>query len=153
MANTYTQLHIHAVFAVKRRACLIQKEWKGDLYKYISGIVQMHNHKMLIINGMPDHVHMFFGMRPTQSLSNLMQDVKGSSSKWVNDHKLVNGRFEWQEGYGAFSYAKSQTDHVMAYIRNQEIHHSTKSFVDEYTEILNKFDVKYDDRYIFKPVE
>jgi putative transposase len=153
MANTYTQIHIQVVFAVKHRASLIKNEWKDELYKYMTGIIQMHNHKLIIINGMPDHVHLFFGMRPTQSLSDLMQDVKGSSSKWINDNKFVNGKFEWQEGYGAFSYNKSHTDNVIEYIRNQEIHHGKKSFTEEYKDMLDKFGVEYDERYIFKSLE
>ena len=153
MANTYTQIHIQAVFAVKSRIGLIQKEWKDELYKYITGIVQAHKHKLLAINGMSDHIHVFFGMRPTQSLSDLMQDIKGSSSKWINDKKLARGRFEWQEGYGAFSYAKSQTANVIAYIRNQQTHHSTRSFLEEYIDFLEEFEVEFDERYIFKPLE
>ena len=97
MANTYTQIHIQTVFAVRKRTGLIQKEWKDELYKYITGIIQAYDHKVLAINGMPDHLHVFFGMRPTQSLSNLMQDIKGSSSKWINDKKFTWERFEWQE--------------------------------------------------------
>jgi len=151
--NTYTQIHIHAIFAVRTRAALIQVEWKDNLYKYITGIVQNYNHKLLAINGMPDHLHMLFGMRPNQSLSDLMQDIKGSSSKWINDQRLVKGLFEWQEGYGAFSYSKSQVPNVLAYIHNQEVHHQKKSFTDEYREFLIKFGVEYDERYILKPVE
>ena len=99
MANTYTQIHIQAIFAVKSRIGLIQKKWRDELYKYITGIIQTNTHKLLAINGMPDHLHVFFGMRPTQSLSDLMQDIKGRSSKWNNDHKFVKSRFEWQGGY------------------------------------------------------
>ena len=95
MPNTYTQIHIQVIFAVKKRTGLIQKEWKDELYKYITGIIQHHDHKLLAINGMPDHLHAFFGMRPAQSLSDLMQDVKGSSSKWINEKKLIKARFEW----------------------------------------------------------
>lgn len=102
---------------------------------------------------MPDHIHMFFGMRPNQSLSDLMQDIKGNSSKWINDQKFVKGHFEWQEGYGAFSYSKSQASNVIAYIQDQEIHHRNRSFLEEYKEVLSKFGIDYDDRYIFKPVE
>lgn len=153
MPNTYTQIHMHAVFAVKARAGLIQSEWKNDLYKYITGIVQHYSHKLLAINGMPDHVHVFFGMRPNQSLSDLMQDIKTGSSKWINDQKFVKGRFEWQQGYGAFSYSKSQASRVIAYIQNQEIHHRKKTFIEEYKEYLKKFEVDYDERYIFKAVE
>jgi putative transposase len=107
MPNTYSQIHIQTVFAVRFRIGLIQNEWKDDLYKYITGIIQHYDHKVLSINGMPDHVHIFFGMRPSQSLSDLMQDIKASSSKWINDKGFVKGRFEWQGGYGAFSYTKS----------------------------------------------
>lgn len=153
MANTYTQIHIQAVFAVKNRAALIAADWKTDLYKYITGIVQMHKHKLLAINGMPDHLHIFFGMRPSQSLSDLMQDIKGSSSKWINANNFTRQRFEWQEGYGAFSYARSQISNVMAYIENQEIHHRKATFLDEYKEFLNKFEIDYDERYLFKDLE
>jgi putative transposase len=153
MPNTYTQIHMHAVFAVKARAGLIQNEWKNDLYKYITGIVQHYSHKLLAINGMPDHVHVFFGMRPNQSLSDLMQDIKGGSSQWINDQKFVKGRFEWQQGYGAFSYSKSQASNVIAYIQNQELHHRKKTFIEEYKEYLKKFEVDYDERYIFKAIE
>ncbi|MEX2234940.1 MAG: IS200/IS605 family transposase [Cyclobacteriaceae bacterium] len=107
MPNTYTQIHTQAIFAVRFRKASIQREWKDELYKYITGIIQYYNHKLLAINGMSDHVHIFFGMRPTQSLSDLMQDVKGSSSKWINGQNFIKSRFEWQEGYGAFSYSKS----------------------------------------------
>lgn len=108
MSNAYTQIHIHFVFVVKYRAGIIQASWKKDLYKYITGIVQNKQHKMIAINGMPDHVHVLIGMRPTQSISNLMQDVKANSSKWINEQKLTLTKFEWQTGYGAFSYSKSQ---------------------------------------------
>ena len=153
MANTYTQIHIQAIFAVQNRIGLIQNEWKEELFKYITGIVQIRKHKLMAINGMPDHVHVLFGMRPAQSLSDLMQDIKGSSSKWINERKFVKGRFEWQEGYAAFSYGKSQIADVISYIRDQEIYHQHVSFLDEYKSFLEKFVVEYDERYIFRPVE
>ena len=103
MANTYTQIHIHAVFSVQNRSCIIQRRWKEELYKYITGIIKNNKHKPLVINGMPDHIHVLFGLRPAQSISDLLQDIKGGSSKWINERKLVKGRFSWQEGYGAFS--------------------------------------------------
>ncbi len=112
MANTYTQIHIQSIFAVKNRSSLIQTEWKDELYKYITGIIQKHEHKLLAINGMPDHLHVFFGMRPAQSLSDLMQDIKQNSSKWINQKKFIKEKFEWQEGFGAFSYSKSQASRV-----------------------------------------
>jgi REP element-mobilizing transposase RayT len=152
MANTYTQMHHQFVFAVQNRLSLIEPVWKSKLYGYITGIVQKHDHKLLAINGMPDHIHIFVGMRPTQSVSDLLQDIKSSSSKWINDNRLVKGKFQWQEGYGAFSYSKSHVPAVINYILNQEIHHRKKSFIEEYVEFLDNFDVEYDPKYIFKPV-
>ncbi|ASB49112.1 IS200/IS605 family transposase [Alkalitalea saponilacus] len=153
MPNTYTQIHIHAVFAVKNRLSLISKLWEQRLYQYITGIIQNHGHKMLSINGMPDHVHILFGMRPIQSLSDLMRDVKGDSSLWINESKFVAGKFSWQDGYGAFSYSKSQIPAVASYIENQKTHHQKKSFMEEYTKILKDFEIEYDEKYIFKPIE
>jgi REP element-mobilizing transposase RayT len=153
MANTFTQIHIHVVFTVQDRACVIRNEWKEDLYRYITGIIQKHGHKVLAINGMPDHIHILIGMRPTQSLSDLMQMVKGDSSKWINSHQKVRGHFTWQEGYGAFSYSKSQVPTVIEYIRNQEQHHRARTFLDEYREILTKFEVEFDERFVFKSVD
>lgn len=153
MANTYHQIHIQAIFAVKKSTGLIQKEWKDELYKYITGVIQMNDHKLLAINGMPDHLHVFFGMRPTQSLSDLMRDVKGGSSKWINEKKFIKAKFEWQEGFGAFSYSKSQASRVITYVQNQEIHHRKITFLDEYKKFLEKFEVNYDERYIFKEPE
>jgi REP element-mobilizing transposase RayT len=153
MANTYTQIHIQTVFAVSNRDCIISKAWKDQLYKYIAGILQNHNHKVLAINGMPDHIHIFFGMRPTQSLSDLMQDIKGESSKWINQSGFLKSKFSWQEGYGAFSYSKSHVNAVVDYIKNQEKHHKKKTFIEEYQEFLNTFQVEYEDRYMFKSIE
>lgn len=150
MANTYTQIHLQFVFAVKYRDGLIHSSFKDELYQYITGIIKNHNHKLLAINGMPDHVHILVGMRPTQSVSDLMQDIKGSSSKWINEKKFLKVKFEWQEGYGAFSYAKFQVNTVINYIKNQEQHHALRSFHQEYLEFLAEFEVAYDERYIFK---
>ena len=152
MPNTYTQIHIQTVFTVRNRTCVIRSRWKEELYRYITGIVQAHGHKVLAINGMPDHVHLFFGMRPKQSLSNLMQAVKGDSSKWINTKKLVRGKFSWQKGYGVFSYSKSQVPKVIQYVRNQEEHHPTRTFIEEYHDLLQKFGVSFDERYSFSPV-
>ena len=129
MANTYTQLHIQTVFAVQNRECIITQDWSDELFKYITGIIRNNNHKLLAINGMPDHVHILFGLRPAQSISDLLQDIKGSSSKWINEREFVRGRFSWQEGYGAFSYSKSQLKQVIQYIENQEDHHRKKTFL------------------------
>ena len=152
MANTYTQIHIQIVFAVQNRQSLIKNSWKQELYKYITGIVQNNNHKVLQINGMPDHIHMLIGMRPTQSLSTLVQQIKQYSSKWINQKKFINGLFSWQEGYGAFSYSKSQLPMVVNYIKTQEEHHKIKSFTEEYLDILKEFNVDYNEAYIFTPV-
>lgn len=153
MPNTYTQIHIHAVFAVKFRASAIKSIWKDELYKYITGIIQNQNHKLIAINGVADHIHILFGMRPVQSLSDLMQDIKSGSSKWINEKKFCNSKFEWQEGYGAFSYSKSQLKQVATYIENQEEHHRKQTFADEYKEFLDKFEVDYDERFLFKDLE
>ena len=153
MANTYTQIHIQAVFTVRNRQCLIDKEWKDELYKYITGIIQNHSHKVLQINGMPDHIHILFGMRTTQSISDLMKYVKQDSSKWINKKGFVNEKFSWQAGFGAFSYSKSQVPKVINYIKNQENHHKKKSFIDEYLELLDEFEIDFDKRYIFKSLD
>lgn len=153
MSNTYTQIHLQCVFAVRYRDATINPLWKERLHNYIVAIVQNNGHKVLAINSMPDHLHLFFGMRPNQALSDLMQLVKGDSSEWVNKQKLCAGKFRWQEGYGAFSYSKSHTDAVVKYILNQEKHHHKKTFLEEYAELLRKFEVEYDDKYIFKQME
>ncbi len=142
------------VFTVQNRISLIKPEWQNDLYKYISGIVANNGHKVIAINGMPDHhIHLFIGMKPNQSISDLMQDVKGDSSKWIHTRDFIKGKFEWQAGFGCFSYSNSQIDAVANYISNQKTHHLKKTFVQEYLEFLEKFEVPYDKRYIFKPVE
>jgi putative transposase len=153
MLNTYTQINLQIIFAVQNRASLISDDWAERLYQYITGIVQGNKHKMIIINGMPDHLHIVVGMRPTQSLSDLLQDIKGNSSKWTNDNKLVKGKFQWQESYGAFSYNKSALPKLIEYVKNQKIHHQQKTFAQEYKEFLDAFEVEYDERYIFKDVE
>ena len=153
MANTYTQIHLQLIFAVQNRISLINNDWKDELYKYITGIIQMNDHKMIIINGMPDHVHILIGMRPIQSLSDLMKDIKGDSSTWINKKKLVKEKFSWQEGFGAFSYSRGQLPSVINYINNQQEHHKKKTFKDEYIAMLNKYEVEYDERYIFHDIE
>ncbi|MES2515765.1 MAG: IS200/IS605 family transposase [Bacteroidota bacterium] len=150
MANTYTQIHIQFVFAVKYKAGLIHPSWKDELYKYITGIIQNNNHKLVCINGISDHIHILIGIRPSQSISDLLKDIKGSSSKWINEKKFTREKFEWQEGYGAFSYSKSQVKHVIAYIENQEEHHQKRSFLEEYTDFLKKFEVDFEEKYVLK---
>lgn len=150
MPNTYTQIHIHFIFVVKYRLGLIDKSWRENLYKYITSIVQNKGHKMIIINGVADHVHLLLGMQPHETISDLMKDVKQSSSKWINENRLTTEKFEWQQGYAAFSYSKSQLPKVIEYIENQEVHHQKKTFRQEYIEFLTKFEVDYNEDYIFK---
>ena len=150
MPNTYTQIHLQFVFAVKYRNGLIHSSFKEELYQYISGIIKAHNHKLLAINGMPDHIHILVGMRPSQSASDLVQNIKANSSKWINEKKFLKVKFEWQEGYGAFSYSKSHVQNVIKYIQNQEKRHQVKTFNEEYLDFLNAFEIDYDERYVFK---
>jgi len=150
MANTYTRLHIQFVFAVKYRAAMIDETWKERLHGYITGIVQNHKHKMLQVNSMPDHIHIFIGLDPEQSISSLMQRVKTDSSAWINNNGFCKSEFSWQKGYGAFSYARGQVDTVIRYIQNQEQHHHKQSFLDEYREFLTAFEIDWDERYIFR---
>jgi REP element-mobilizing transposase RayT len=150
MSNTYTQIHIQFVFAVKYRNGLIHFSFKQELYQYISGIIKANNHKLLAINGMSDHLHILIGMRPSQSVSDLIQNIKSNSSKWINEKKFLKVKFEWQEGYGAFSYSKSHVQNVIRYIQNQEKNHKVKSFNEEYLDFLNAFEIDYDERYVFK---
>src|SRR5215831_17754965 len=132
MANTYTQLHHQFVFATQYRDAAIHSFWKEELHKYITGIVQKNQHKMLQINTMPDHLHMLVGMRPNQSISSLLQIVKSESSKWIREKKFCRAAFAWQEGYGAFSYSKDDISQVISYIQTQEEHHQYKGFREEY---------------------
>jgi putative transposase len=153
MANTYSQIYIHVVFAVEGRQNLIKPEHNDELQKYITSIVTGHKQKLISINNMPDHVHMLIGMTPDVPLSDLIRDVKASSSKFITQKRWVAGRFSWQEGFGAFSYSRSQLAAVIRYIENQQKHHAKKSFREEYVELLKRFGVDYDPRYIFKAVE
>lgn len=149
MANTYTQIHIQIVFAVQGCQCLLPKQHRPELYKYITGIVQKRKHKMLAINGMDDHIHMFIGLKPDMALSDLVRDVKAASSGFVNEKKWLRGKFNWQEGYGAFSYCHSHVDAVCKYVQNQETHHKRTTFKAEYLELLKEFFVEHDERYLF----
>ena len=153
MANTYTQFYIHVVFAVEGRQNLIKPEHNDELQKYITGIVSGQQQKMIAINNMSDHLHMLIGIKPDMALSNLVRDVKAGSSKFINEKHWVVGRFSWQEGFCAFSYSRSQLGTVSQYIENQQKHHAKKSFREEYVELLEKFNVDYDPRYIFKTGE
>lgn len=153
MANTYTQIYIHYVFAVQNRIGLIQNQWRDELYKYMTGIITNNGHKLLSIGGMPDHVHALVSMSPKQSPSDLMYDIKRSSSLWINEKRLVMGLFSWQEGFGAFSYGKSQIPNVVSYIETQENHHKKRTFMEEYLDFLKLFDIEYNEQYVFKPIE
>ena len=153
MANTYTQIYIQVVFAVEGRQSLIALEHNDELQKYITGIVSAQKHKLIAINNMPDHLHLLVGLRPNAALSELVRDIKANSSRFINEKRWVMGRFSWQEGFGAFSYSRSQLAAVIRYIENQQKHHAKKSFLDEYTALLDKFEVEYDQRYIFKPID
>lgn len=152
MANTYTQIYLQFVFAVENKISLIQSQWKDDLYKYITGIVKNNKHKLIAINGTSNHVHIFVEYKPHQLISDLLQDIKGDSSKWINKNKFVQGHFSWQQGYGAFSYSHSQIDQVAKYIMKQEQHHKKKTFQEEYLEILKRFNIPYDEKYILRDV-
>jgi REP element-mobilizing transposase RayT len=150
MPNTFSQLYVHFVFAVKYRAALLNIDWDERLRLYITAITQNQGHKMLAINNMSDHLHMFIGLNPNQSISDLMRKVKGDSSEWINKEKLTPGKFQWQEGYGAFSHSRSQIDQVVKYISNQQKHHQKKTFLDEYRQMLKDFDIPFEEQYIFK---
>lgn len=149
MPNTYTQLYIHFVFAVKYRKAVIQEKWEQRLQKYITGLVQNNGHKLLAINNMPDHLHLFVGLNPKQSISELMRLVKGDSSEFINKESLTERKFYWQEGYGAFTNSRSQIDGVVKYILNQKEHHAKKTFRDEYIDILSDYAIEYEEKYIF----
>jgi len=153
MANTYTQLLVQFVFAVKHRKSKVHANIRIPLEKYITGIVQNKNHKMLAIYCMPDHCHILIGLNPDQSIADIIRDIKSNSSKWLNQQNALNSKFNWQEGYGAFSYAKSQLDVVIKYILNQAEHHHTQTFKEEYIEFLEKFNVEYDNQYLFDWLE
>ena len=153
MANTFSQIYIQTVFAVANRQSLIKPNFKADLYKYISGIVRNRGQKLIAINGVPDHIHILIGLRPAMALAKLVQEIKADSSNFINKQRFVHGRFSWQEGYGAFSYGHSQLDRIIQYIRNQERHHEQHTFKNEYLTLLRKFDIAFDDKYLFKFIE
>jgi len=149
MPNTYTQLYIHCVFAVKYRAAIIQPAWEERLHKYITGTLQNNGHKLLAINSVPDHLHFFIGLNPKQSISDMMQLAKGDSSEFINKQKFTQRKFHCQGGYGAFSNSRSQIDKVVKYILNQKDHHRKRKFRDEYIEMLKDYNIDYDEKYIF----
>lgn len=153
MANTYSQVYIQIVFAVKGRQNLIEKQNREELHEFITGIVSNRGQKLLAIFAMPDHVHILIGLKPNVSISDLVRDIKAGSSKFINDKKWINAKFNWQEGFGAFSYSKSNLDAVVNYILNQEEHHKKRTFKDEYLDFLEKFEIEYDTKYLFEWIE
>src|ERR1035437_1920680 len=147
MPNTYSQIYIPIIFAVKGRENLISKNNREELHKYITGIVQKREQKMLSIFSMPDHTHLLIGLKPSIAISDLVRDIKAGSSNFINEKKWMQGKFNWQEGFGAFSYSKSQIDNVIKYILNQEDHHKKKNFREEYIDFLKNFEIEYDEKY------
>jgi putative transposase len=150
MANTYTQLNVQAVFAVKGRENFLLSNFRKELFEYVSGILKGIGQFPLAVNGNKDHVHIFFELNPTSSLSDVMEKVKANSSKWINEKRFIPGKFEWQRGYGGFTYSRSQRNDVIQYIMNQEKHHKSKTFREEYLKMLKKFEMGYDERYVFE---
>jgi REP element-mobilizing transposase RayT len=153
MAGTFSQIYIQVVFAVKGRENLIAKLWKDELNKYIAGIIKGKEQKPIIVNGMPDHIHAFIGLRPPKAISDLVRDIKNNSSNFINEKKFVSGKFSWQEGYGAFSYSHSHIQNVYNYILNQEQHHKKRTFKEEYVELMKKFEIEYKEKYLFEWIE
>ena len=149
MAGTFSQIYIQYVFAVNGRENLLQKPWRDEVFKYISGIIKGKNQKPIIVNGVANHVHVFVGIKPLMAISDLVRDIKNNSTNFINDQKFLRNKFSWQEGYGAFSYSHSQIDDVYNYILNQEYHHRKRSFREEYLEFLKKFEIAYDEKYLF----
>lgn len=150
MANTYTQIYIHLVFSVKGRQNLLGEDWREDLFKYMGGIVNAKGQKIFAVGGVADHVHLLVSIKPSISISDLVRDVKSNSSKWINEHGFVKGRFQWQEGFGGFSCSKTHLDSTIEYIRNQILHHRLKSFKEEYIDFLNEYKIDYDDKFLFE---
>ena len=153
MANTYHQIYLQTVFAVKYRKAIIDKAWKNQLFGVIGNLINETNCKTIIVNGVEDHVHCFLGLKPAVSVSELMKTVKSKSSKYINDHQLTTERFEWQDGYGVFSYRQSDLDTIYKYIQNQEKHHITQTFRGEYLDLLKEFNIDYDEQYVFRDLE
>ncbi len=150
MANSYTQIYLQLVFAVKRRESLIHKSWREELYKYISGIATAKKHKVYAIGGVEDHIHILISCKPHLSVSEVVRDIKANSSRWINERRLTSKRFEWQNGFGAFSYSQSALGNVIRYIQNQEEHHENKKFTREYIELLNQYQIEYHEKYLFE---
>ncbi len=149
MANTYSKLYFHVVFAVNGRRNHVSPKWKDDLYKYITGVVTNKDQKLMIINGVPNHIHILLGTKPNCNLSDLVRDIKANSSRWINEKGLIDGKFEWQSGFGAFTVSQTHKDVVINYIKNQKEHHRIKTFKEEYIEILRSYEIEYQNEYLF----
>lgn len=150
MAGTFSQIYIQVIFAVKGRENLLQKPWREDAFKYMAGVVKNKGHKPIIVNGVSDHVHLFIGLKPAMALSDLVRDIKNNTSNFINEKQYIKGKFSWQEGYGAFSYAHSQMNPVYQYILNQEEHHKNQTFKEEYLSLLKEFEIEHDEKYLFE---
>lgn len=153
MANTYSQLYVQIVFAVKGIQNLISNKWKDELYKYITGVVANEDQKLIAINGMPDHIHILIGIKPNKALSDLVRDIKANSSRFINEKRWITGKFEWQSGFGAFTYSHSHLANVINYIQHQEEQHQTKTFKEEYIGFLKAFEIDYKDEYVFEELK
>ena len=153
MAGTYSQIYIQVVFAVKGRNNLLQKPWRDEVFKYISGIIKDKNQKPIIVNGVSDHVHLFIGLKPSMCLSDLVRDIKNNATNFIKNSNFIKGEFAWQEGFGAFSYSQSHIDNVYQYILNQEEHHRESTFREEYLEFLERFEIEYDEKYLFEWID
>lgn len=153
MAGTFSQLYIQVVFAVRGRECLLHKSWRHEVFKYISGIITAKNHKAIIVNGVGDHVHVFVGMKPNMSVSDLVRDIKNNSSKFINEKKWLRGKFSWQEGFSAFTYTQEHVERVYHYILNQEEHHRKVTFREEYMSLLKEFCIEFKEQYLFEWIE
>ena len=148
--GTYSQIYIQIVFAVQNRRCLIESDWEDSLYQYITGIITNKGQKLLAINGMPDHIHIFIRLRPTCCLSDLVREIKKSSNQFINENKLSMAKFNWQEGFGAFSYNQRQVKMICNYVMNQKNHHKKKTFKEEYIGLLEEFEIDYNEKYTFE---
>lgn len=153
MANTYTQIYVHIVFSVKGRQNLLCKDWREDLFNYMGGIVNAKGQKIFAIGGVADHIHLLISLKPNTTISDIVRDIKSNSSKWINENKFVKGKFQWQEGFGGFSCSKAHVDSTIGYIRNQDLHHKTISFKEEYMNLLKEFNIDFDDKYLFEWID
>ena len=153
MPDSYSQIYIQIVFAVKHRDALIDLSWEEQLYQYITGIVQNKDQKMIAINGISNHIHLFIGMKLNCCLSDLVREVKKSSNDFINQKQFTRNKFNWQEGFSAFSYSYSQIDTVAKYVMNQKEHHRNKTFKEEYIQFLEKFQIEYDEKYLFNWID